>query len=103
MCHGNVLSYRFCVTLGTVGLRTCESWLDEFCTDTEITLKWDIYDVFGFLFARDIWSAKDDIIVEEESLCTCFMDTTVHHTELCTFWTSQTFVSGKLDFFLHNA
>ena len=32
VCHRNVLSCGYCVTLGTVVLRRCESWLDEFCT-----------------------------------------------------------------------
>ena len=37
----------------------------------------------------------DDMVnkMQEESLCTRFMNTTVHETDLCTFWTIQTFVS----------
>ena len=36
--------------------------------------------------------------VQEEPLCICFMDTTVHETELWTFSTIQTFESGRLSF-----
>ena len=32
VCHRNVLSCGYCLTLGTVGLRRCESLLDAFCT-----------------------------------------------------------------------
>ena len=35
---------------------------------------------------------------QEEPLCTCFRNTKVHETEMCIFWTSQTFVSLKLCF-----
>ena len=53
---------------------------------------------FGYLSARDILLTKGDKIVRELPLCTCFMDTTVHETELCTFCTIQAFVSGNLCF-----
>ena len=58
----------------------------------------------GFLLARIMWWKKGDTIVQEEPLCTCFMNTTVHETELCTFWAILTFVSGKLSFIIimHN-
>ena len=36
--------------------------------------------------------------MKEEPLCTYFLDSTVDETELCTFLTIQTFVSGKLCF-----
>ena len=98
VCHGNVLFCPLCVTLGTVGLRTCESSLDEFSTQVhKVHLKHHIYGVLGFLSARNIWW-KGDTIVQEEPLCTCFMDTTGHDTELCTLWTIQAFVSGNLCF-----
>ena len=58
-----------------------------------------IWWVLCFLSAKDIWWTKDDTAVQDEQLCTCFMDTRVHENELCTFWTSQTYVSGKLSFF----
>ena len=55
-----------------------------------------IFRVFGFLSERDTWWTKGETIVQLEPLCKCFMETTVHETELCTFWTIPTFVSGKL-------
>ena len=67
--------------------------------DTESILKTS----YLFFFLPGAYGEKGDTIVQEEPLCTCFMDTTVHETELCTFWTIQTFVSGKLSFFMHNA
>ena len=67
-------------------------------TGTESPLKMSYLGCFVFLSARDIWWTKGDTIVQEEPLSTCFMDTTVHETDLCTFWTSQTFVSLKLCF-----
>ena len=53
---------------------------------------------FFFLSARYIWSTKINTVAQKQPLYTCFMDTTVHGTELCIFWTSQTFVSTKLCF-----
>ena len=40
--------------------------------------------------------------MQKEPLCTCFMDTTVHETELCLFWTKQRSVNKTL-FPVHNA
>ena len=62
-----------------------------------------------FPSARDIWWRKGDTIVQKEPLCTSFMDTRVHKTEFCIFWTVQTFVPGKFSFniimheFVHNS
>ena len=69
---------------------------------TEFTLIMSYLGCFLFSLCRNIRWTKSDSIVQEVALCTCFMDTKVHKTELCTFWTIETFVSRK-HFFYHKA
>ena len=79
----------------TFSLRRCKTWLDK---GTLIMSQ----GVFGFLSASYIWWTKGDTIVQEEPLCICSMDTTVHDTELLTFWTSNFSVRNTL-FTVRNA
>ena len=43
---------------------------------------------FLVFFLPHIYSEEKGTLVLEEPLCICFMDTIVHETELCTFWTN---------------
>ena len=58
LCHGNVLSCSQCVTLGTVGLRKCESWLDELYTHVGNYTENVIFMVFWFSLCQGYMANK---------------------------------------------
>ena len=97
-CTGLSWKHPFLFIMGNF----CYSWFTEMRilvgrvlhTATDITLKMRYLLCFFFSFWKGWWT-KGETIVQEESLSTCFMEFTVHQTALCTFWTSQTFVSGN--------
>ena len=72
-------------------------------TGMESKLKMSNFGCFWFSFFQDIWWTKGETMVQEERLCTCFLGTKVHETELCTFWTTQNSLSRELLFNVHNS
>ena len=66
---------------------------------TEITLKISYLWCFLFSFCRGYIWIKRRHYSAGKTFLHMFHDTTLHETELCTFWTIEAFITGRFSFF----